>query len=111
MDKETLIKKLDELGIPAWEYSFSSTTNPTCYSIVGYANRWPVIFTDEKGEQNILVTFYSPEEAYDYLYNIFVKEAARLKKMIIPKWRSEYLKKIYPDKWEVIVKRYKGVEE
>lgn len=111
MDKETLIKKLDELDINPSMYSFTSDTNPMCYSIIGFANKWPVVYTEHNGEKEVLATFDSPEEAYDYMYNYFYKLATRFKDKILPKWLSESVKKNFPDQWEDYVKLYKGVEE
>ena len=74
MDKETLIKKLDELGVYTSYYSLTSDTNPDCISVVGFANQWPVVYTDEKGEKKLLTKFNSKEEAYDYIYNFFVRQ-------------------------------------
>ena len=73
MDKETLIKKLDELGVNPNGYSFTSDTNFDCVSVVKSGYQWPVVYTENNGVREVLATFNSQEEAYDYMYNTFVR--------------------------------------
>ena len=80
MDKETLIRHLEAIGVPSWRYSLSSDNNPDCTSVVGLENQWSVIYTDDRGIKDVIAKFTSREEAYDYLYRYFVREQTFKKK-------------------------------
>lgn len=81
MDKGTLIKQLEAIGVPSCRYSLVSYNNPDCTSIVGIGNKWFVIYTDDRGIKEYVAEFNSRENAYDYLYRYFVREQAFKKNM------------------------------
>lgn len=74
MNKETLIRQLEAIGVPSWRYSLVSDNTTDCTSVVGIGNKWSVIYTDDRGIKNLVAKFNSREDAYDYLYSYFVCE-------------------------------------
>lgn len=62
MNKETLIRQLEAIGVPSWRYSLVCDNNPDCTSVVGIGNKWSVVYTDDRGIKNLITEFNSRED-------------------------------------------------
>ena len=71
MDKTELKEKLDLLGINEKFYSLSGTLLPDRVILYNSYEKWLVFYLDERGNRNDEQTFYSENEACQYIYNKF----------------------------------------
>jgi len=78
MKKDELLERLDNLSVPRSAYCLEGglTSETFC---VGYDNenmKWEFYYS-ERGNKNSLMTFITPEEAYNYLYLVLKKEMSK----------------------------------
>ena len=69
MTKEELIKKLEELGV-ADHYSLNGYIAPNKTVLYSKDNSWDLFFVDERGEQGRSISFFTPEDAYEYILHL-----------------------------------------
>lgn len=67
MTRKELNDKLKELGLEH-QYSLDGSLEPNQYILYHNYSKWEYFFFNEKGGREYIKTFFSEEEAYDYIY-------------------------------------------
>jgi len=72
MNKDELIEKLESLAIKEYEYSLNGEFNSDSIVLYNNYNKWEIYYMDERGNRNLEHICYSEEEAYNYIYKLFL---------------------------------------
>jgi len=72
MKKEVLIEKLTELGVKENEYSLDGSLIYDNIIVYNNYKYWEVFYLDERGGRNVEKRFSKEEDAYDYVYQLFL---------------------------------------
>lgn len=72
MNKDILLKILNEHEIPPWMYSLDGVSDPNGDQICIIKNdkNWDV-FQNNRGQLDLLKTFDVENDAYEYIYTVF----------------------------------------
>ena len=71
MNKNDLIKKLEELKIKPTQYSLNGDLLPDRVVLCNSYNDWIVFYLDERGKRRDEKIFHSEKEACEYIYKDF----------------------------------------
>ena len=74
MGIKSLIKKLDEIGVPKRYYSINGGLFSDTYILNQVYGKWECFYFDEKGNKNNYMTFNNEHEACIHMLHVLEKE-------------------------------------